>query len=155
MIASSQLVAAALDETFAFFADAANLEAITPPFLSFDIVSPLPIAMREGALIEYRLRLMGAPVRWLTRIESWQPGRGFTDVQLTGPYACWIHHHTFVARTDGTEVHDRVEYALPLEPLSAPVHALFVRPTLERIFAYRRGVIAHVLGTPRKTWRSR
>jgi len=143
---SVQVVAASLDETFAFFGDAANLEAITPPFLAFDIVTPLPIAMREGTLIEYRLRLMGAPMRWLTRIESWEPGRAFTDVQLRGPYACWMHRHTFTPLARGTEVHDRVDYALPFEPWSAPIHHAFVRPTLERIFAYRRGVVAYVLG---------
>jgi hypothetical protein len=142
----AQWVGAPLPETFEFFADAANLEAITPPFLRFAIVTPLPIAMREGALIEYRLRLHGLPVRWLTRIEEWTPGRGFVDRQLRGPYALWVHRHTFDACDGGTRVRDRVDYALPLDPLSRPAHGLYVRPTIERIFAHRREVIARVLG---------
>ena len=133
-------------ETFAFFADAANLQAITPAFLGFEIRTPLPIAMHAGTLIEYRIRLGGVPMQWLTRIERWEPVHAFVDVQLRGPYARWVHLHTFTPEGAGTRVRDRVEYALPLAPLSAPVHALFVRPTIERIFRHRHEVIARVLG---------
>jgi hypothetical protein len=143
---TTQAVAAGIEETFAFFSDAANLDAITPPSLGFTILTPLPIVMREGALIEYRLRLMGMPIHWLTRIDEWTPGRSFTDTQLRGPYALWVHRHSFAPHRDGTLIQDRVDYALPLPNLTAPIHALFVRPMIERIFAYRREVIARVLG---------
>jgi hypothetical protein len=89
---------------------------------------------------------MGLPLGWLTRIEEWEPNRSFTDVQLRGPYARWIHRHDFVPHDGGTWVRDRVEYSLPLAPLTDPAHALFVRPTLERIFAYRRSAIVRLLG---------
>ncbi len=141
-----QWVPAGLDETFAFFADAANLERLTPAFLGFSILTRLPITMREGTLIEYRLRLFGVPLRWLTRIEVWEPGRRFVDRQLRGPYALWVHTHAFERSGSGTLVRDRVEYALPLDPLSRPVRALFVRPTLERIFDFRRAEVAGALG---------
>ncbi len=143
---SEQWVPAPPDATFDFFSDASNLEAITPDFLHFRILTPLPIHMGEGVLIDYRLRLHGAPVHWVTRIEAWKPGRSFVDRQLQGPYALWVHEHAFEARDGGTLVRDRVEYALPLDPLSRPVHALYVRPTIERIFAHRREVIGRVLG---------
>ena len=146
MLTGEQRVGAGLEEAFTFFSDAANLQALTPPFLHFSILTPLPIQMRTGTLIEYRLGLMGLPLGWLTRIEEWEPNRSFTDVQLRGPYARWIHRHDFVPDAGGTSVRDRVEYALPLAPLSGPAHALFVRPTLERIFAYRRSAIARLLG---------
>jgi ligand-binding SRPBCC domain-containing protein len=146
VLTSEQRVGAGLQETFAFFSDAAKLQALTPSFLHFNILTPLPIEMRTGTLIEYRLRLMGLPLGWLTRIEEWEPNRSFTDVQLRGPYAHWIHRHTFMPHGGGTSVRDRVEYALPLAPLSDPGRILFVRPTLERIFAYRRGAIARLLG---------
>jgi ligand-binding SRPBCC domain-containing protein len=143
---TEQVVAAGIEDTFAFFSNAANLDAITPPSLGFTILTPLPIVMREGALIEYRLRLMGLPIRWLTRIDTWDPGRSFTDTQLPGPYAVWVHHHSFSRDPEGTRIRDRVEYALPVPFLTAPVHALFVRPMIERIFAHRRVVIGRVLG---------
>ena len=146
VLTSEQRVGAGLEESFAFFSDAANLQVLTPPFLHFSILTPLPIEMRAGTLIEYRLGLMGLPLGWLTRIEEWEPNQSFTDVQLRGPYARWIHRHTFRPHGGGTSVHDRVEYALPLAPLSDPGHVLFVRPTLERIFAYRRDAIARLLG---------
>jgi len=141
-----QWLPAPMERAFAFFADAANLQALTPPFLDFGILTPLPIEMRAGALIEYRLRLMGLPLGWLTRIEEWEPNRSFTDVQLRGPYARWIHRHTFAPGDGGTWVRDRVEYALPLAPFTDPGRVLFVRPILERIFAYRRDAIARLLG---------
>jgi ligand-binding SRPBCC domain-containing protein len=145
-LTSEQWVSADRDRCFAFFADAGNLEALTPPFLRFGILTPRPIEMRTGALIEYRLVLMGVPLTWLTRIEDWRPGQRFTDIQLRGPYARWIHRHTFVAEAGGTRVRDEVDYALPLAPFSDPVHALFVRPRLEEIFAYRRDVVARLFG---------
>lgn len=144
--ACEQWVGADIERTFAFFSNAANLETITPPYLHFRILTPLPIEIREGALIEYRIRLFGAPVHWLTRIEEWQPGRSFTDVQVRGPYALWVHRHRFTAREGGTLVEDHVEYRVPGTPLSAPVHSLFVRPTVERIFAHRRRAIERILG---------
>ena len=143
---AEQAVVAGIDETFTFFSNAANLDAITPPSLGFTILTPPPIVMGEGTLIEYRLRVLGMPIHWLTRIDEWTPGRSFTDTQLRGPYALWVHRHSFVPHRGGTLIGDRVEYALPLPSLTAPVHAMFVRPMIERIFAYRREVIARVLG---------
>ncbi len=148
---TEQWVGAGLDETFAFFADAENLEAITPPFLHFRVLTQLPITMGEGVLIDYRLRLHGMPARWVTRIEEWSPGQGFVDRQLSGPYPHWVHRHRFEAGRGGTWVRDRVDYALAFDPLSRPVHAFYVRPTIQRIFAYRRGAIAHLLGEGRGT----
>jgi len=129
------------DEVFAFYADAFNLEAITPPWLGFRVVTPGPIEMRAGALIEYRLALHRIPVRWLTRIEEWTPGRSFVDAQLRGPYRLWHHTHTFTPAGGGTLVGDRVRYALPFGPLGTVAHAALVRRDLERIFDYRRPAI--------------
>ncbi len=146
VLTTSQYVARPLEDAFAFFADAANLERITPAFLGFDIRTPLPILMRDGALIEYRIRLGGIPMKWLTRIDRWRPGVEFVDTQLAGPYARWVHLHTFRAEGGGTRMEDRVEYRLPLAPLSHPAHELFVRPMLDRIFRHRHAVIAARLG---------
>jgi ligand-binding SRPBCC domain-containing protein len=145
VLETDQWVGAGLEETFAFFSDATNLGAITPPYLGFRILTPLPIEMRDGALIEYRLTMMGLPMNWLTRIEQWAPNHSFVDVQLRGPYARWVHRHTFVSEAGGTRVRDRIEYAIPFAPLSDPVLALFVRPTLGRIFRHRHETIARLL----------
>lgn len=139
-----QLIARPRSEVFRYFADAANLQAITPAFLSFRITTPLPIEMRAGALIEYRLRLFGVPFRWKTRIEEWQPEERFVDQQLSGPYRRWWHLHTFEERPGGTLMRDRVEYELPLGPLGAIARRLFVARQLDGIFAHRRRVIARV-----------
>ena len=113
VFATSQWVPTAPDETFAFFADAWNLERITPPFLRFRIITPAPVAMGVGTLIDYRLRLRGIPVRWQTEITAWDPPRSFTDVQVRGPYRKWVHRHDFVAESGGTRVDDTVRYAVP------------------------------------------
>ena len=142
------------DEVFPFFADAGNLEAITPPWLSFAVVTPRPIEMRAGALIEYRLTLHRLPISWLTRIEEWVPGERFVDAQLQGPYKLWHHTHEFEA--DGahhTLMRDTVRYALPLAPLSELAHRAFVARDLARIFDYRRDYLTTSLPSmPAARW---
>jgi ligand-binding SRPBCC domain-containing protein len=136
------------DEVFRFFGDAGNLEAITPPSLRFSIVTPRPIEMRAGALIEYRLRLRGLPISWLTRIEEWEPGVRFVDMQLRGPYALWHHTHTFEPDGEGaTILRDKVRYALPLGPLGEIANFLLVQRDVERIFDHRRDAVATAFGT--------
>ena len=119
---------------FPFFSDAGNLEQITPPWLHFRVLTPKPIEMKAGALIDYRLKVHGLPMKWRTRINCWDPPHRFEDEQLRGPYRKWVHEHTFEERDGGTVVRDRVEYATPFDWL---VHGILVRPDIERIFDYR------------------
>jgi ligand-binding SRPBCC domain-containing protein len=133
-------------EVFPFFADAGNLERITPEWLGFRVVTPRPIEMRAGTLIEYRLRLHGLPFRWLTRIDVWEPPHRFVDRQLRGPYRDWRHEHTFAAGgPGGTLMRDRVEYSLPLGPLGRLADAVLVRRDLARIFDHRAGSVARFI----------
>jgi ligand-binding SRPBCC domain-containing protein len=125
-----------LDEVFAFFSAAENLEVITPPELGFKILTPTPIVIAEGTLIDYRLRLFGVPFGWRTRIARWDPPHSFTDEQLKGPYRKWVHTHSFRAVDGGTEMSDEVRYQLPLAPLGDIAYPL-VRLQVGRIFAYR------------------
>lgn len=143
-----QVVAARRADVFPFFADAANLERITPAFLGFRIVTPLPIEMRAGTLIDYRIKLSGIPLRWRTRIESFEPDDRFVDVQLKGPYALWRHTHTFRDVPGGTEVGDRVEYALPFGVLGRIAHRVMVARQLQTIFDHRACVMAEMFGVP-------
>lgn len=123
------------DEIFAFFANAANLEALTPPWVGFAFVTPTPVAMRTGALIDYRLRIHGIPIRWRTEITHWAPPFRFVDRQLRGPYRLWEHEHRFEERDGGTVASDRVRYAVLGGAL---VNRVLVAPDIARIFAYRR-----------------
>jgi ligand-binding SRPBCC domain-containing protein len=122
------------EEVFAFFSDARNLDAITPAWLRFGMLSPAPVRMTEGAVIDYKLRVHGLPIRWRTKITEWNPPLRFVDEQLRGPYRLWIHEHDFEPRDGGTLVRDQVRYAVPFDFL---VHRLFVRRDVSRIFAYR------------------
>ena len=119
---------------FTFFSDVANLEALTPPWLSFHIVTPLPIPMQGGTLIDYRLRVHGIPLRWRTRILVWEPEHRFVDEQLRGPYRLWHHEHVFEDVEGGTRMQDRVTYAVWGGAL---INHLFVRKDVEKIFTYR------------------
>ena len=132
-----QLLPGPPDEVFEFFADALNLEAITPPLLRFRVVTPEPIEMRAGTILQYRLRIRGLSLDWLTRIAEWEPGVRFVDEQLVGPYRLWHHTHEFEPSEGGTLMRDTVRYALPLWPLGE-LAAPIVRRELRRIFDYRR-----------------
>jgi ligand-binding SRPBCC domain-containing protein len=143
LLERTQRIDRPLAQVFPFYADAGNLERITPPWLGFEMVTPTPIAMAAGALIEYKLHLHRIPISWRTRIETWEPPRRFVDAQLRGPYILWHHTHTFREDSPGTTIlDDRVRYALPFGPLGEIAHALFVRRDLERIFDFRRDAVA-------------
>ena len=142
----SQLLDRPVEEVFAFYSDAVNLEAITPPFLRFRILTPTPIVMRAGTRIEYALSLHGAPVRWRTLITRWEPNACFVDEQESGPYALWRHTHTFEAQGARTLMRDVVEYREPFGALGQLAHVLVVRRMLDRIFDYRRDATGQLLG---------
>ncbi len=133
-----------IEDVFLFFGEAANLERITPPELRFRITTPQPIIMREGTLIQYRLRLFGIPIRWKTRISAWEPPHRFVDEQLSGPYRTWIHTHRFTDLGSSTLMEDEVLYDLPLRCIGRWVHPV-VRMELKRIFDYRRKAIQRIL----------
>ena len=123
------------DEVFHFFADAFNLETLTPPWLKFEVLTPRPIVMRVGLQIDYRLRLRGLPLRWRSEITAWEPPGRFVDEQRRGPYRAWIHEHTFEEQDSGTLARDRVQYAVIGGQL---VNRLFVRRDVKKIFHFRQ-----------------
>jgi ligand-binding SRPBCC domain-containing protein len=136
-------------ELFPFFADAHNLERITPPWLHFGVLTPRPIAMAEGTLISYRLRLHGLPLSWLTRITAWDPPHGFVDEQLRGPYRLWRHQHRFEADGAGTLSRDRVDYELRgTDTMQDIAQRLLVARDLTRIFRFRGERLAELFGQP-------
>ncbi len=132
-------------DVFAFFADAGNLEAITPPLLRFRVVTPPPIVMGPGTLIRYRLRVRGVPLGWLTEITRWEPPHLFVDEQRRGPYALWEHIHTFEADGDETIMRDVVRYRIGFGPVGVLANRLVVRRDVERIFDYRAERVAQLL----------
>ena len=142
-----QWIPAGRDALFAFFADASQLEELTPPWLGFEILTPLPIEMRSGARIEYRLRLAGVPLRWRTRIASWDPPHAFVDVQERGPFALWEHTHRLLPAGDGVLMQDVVRHATPLGPLGELAYALGVRAALAAIFDFRFARVRERFGT--------
>lgn len=140
---AEQELATPLDRLFPFFADAKNLQTLTPAFLSFEIKTPPPIVMREGALIDYRIKLRVLPMTWRTHIAVWEPPLCFVDEQLKGPYSLWRHEHRFVARGERTLVIDHVDYRVPF---GSVVNKLLVQPDLERIFTFRQAKMAELFG---------
>jgi ligand-binding SRPBCC domain-containing protein len=130
-------------EVFPFFADAHNLERLTPSWLRFAVLTPAPIAMGEGTLIDYRLRLRGIPLSWRSVIRSWDPPHGFVDEQVRGPYRRWVHEHRFEPRDGGTWASDRVRYRVLGGRL---VDALLVRRDVERIFRFRHAALTRWFG---------
>ncbi len=141
-----------VDVVFAFFSSAENLELITPPELRFRIVTPAPVQIRQGALIDYQLSLLGIPFRWQTKITRFEPPFTFTDEQIRGPFKVWVHTHTFEPARSGTIIRDQVRYRLPLFPFGELAY-LMVRAQLKRIFEFRRQAVTELL-VGRSTTRS-
>jgi ligand-binding SRPBCC domain-containing protein len=131
------------DEVFPFFGEARNLEELTPPWLKFEVLTPAPIIMKPGTLIDYRIKIHGIPIRWRTEIVEWQPPHHFVDMQLSGPYTLWHHTHTFTEQDGGTLCRDEVRY----RPRGgALMNWLFVRRDVERIFFYRKKRLLEIFG---------
>lgn len=144
----AQWIPRPIDDVFAFFSDARNLEEITPPWLGFGIVTQGPIRIARGTRIRYRLRLHGIPLGWTTEIRQWRPPLRFVDVQLRGPYRLWHHTHRFEPKDGGTLMTDIVRYRLPFGILGRAMHLAVVRREVERIFAFRFQRIQEVFGSP-------
>ncbi len=136
---------AQINTVFDFFSDAQNLERITPTFLGFHIITPTPIKISQGTLIDYKLRIHGIPMRWQTHISEWNPPYSFTDEQLKGPYQQWIHRHTFESIGDGnaTLMRDHVRYSIFAGKL---VHFL-IKKDIQTIFKHRTQVIESIFNT--------
>jgi ligand-binding SRPBCC domain-containing protein len=143
---TEQRVQRPLDEVFTFFSRPENLQRITPPWLSFEIVGDPPAEVSAGLEIEYRLRVHGFPTQWRSSIDAYEHDREFIDRQLKGPYSVWIHHHRFEPDGDATIIRDTVRYQIPFGILGAAAHLLFVRRDLRRIFDYRHSAVEVILG---------
>jgi ligand-binding SRPBCC domain-containing protein len=131
------------ERAFAFYGDAQNLEPLTPPWLHFEVTTTGEITMAAGTLLDYRLKLHRVPIRWQTRIETWEPPLRFVDVQAKGPYLLWEHTHLFEPAGEGEAIiRDRVRYAIPFGPLGTLADRLFVRRDLRRIFDFRAQAVA-------------
>lgn len=129
---------------FSFFSNARNLERLTPSSVAIEVVTPEPIEMRAGALIDYRLKIHHIPVRWRTRITAWDPPNEFEDIQVRGPYRQWIHQHAFIDEGDTTLMQDTVRYRVFGGAL---VNWLIVERDLKKIFTYRERAIQEIFGS--------
>lgn len=132
-----------LDEIFAFFADAHNLEILTPTWLRFEVLTPRPIDLSKGVVVDYKLRIHGLPLRWQSEITAWEPPHRFVDEQLRGPYRLWRHEHRFREERGGTVAEDHIVYAVPGGAL---VNRLFVARDVEKIFAFRSEKLRELFG---------
>ena len=144
LLVSTLRVPRPIEQVFEFFADARGLDQLTPAYLRFEILTPDPIAVGPGVLLDYRLRIHGLPVRWQSEITVWDPPHRFVDEQRKGPYRWWIHEHRFVPKHGDTDVVDRVHYGVPGGALT---HGLFIARDLRAIFEYRAARLRRLFGS--------
>ena len=143
-----QLIDRPRREVFAFFERPENLERITPASMGFEILTPRPILMQTGTVLDYTIRLFGLPLRWTTVITAYNPPHSFADVALHSPYSFWHHTHTFAEVDGGTLMTDEVRYALPLGPVGRLANSHWVKRQLERIFDFRAEAIRKLIDSP-------
>jgi len=137
-------IPATIDEVFNFFSDARNLDTLTPPLLKFKILTPDPIVMQVGTLIDYKLKIRGIPVTWQSEITVWENPHKFIDEQRKGPYRSWVHEHQFVEDSEGTYVKDIVKYSVWGGSL---INKLLISRDLNKIFNYRKEALSRVFGS--------
>lgn len=135
-----------VNEVFDFFSKAENLDKITPPVLGFRIITPLPVDMKKGTLIDYKIKLNGIPFDWKTEITEWEPPFYFTDTQIKGPYKMWVHQHRFEDQNGRTKMTDIVNYLSPGGFFEFIPHNLIVKNKVEYIFDYRGKILAEIFG---------
>jgi len=138
---AKQFIGRPIEEVFGFFSRPENLTVITPSNLHFNILTPRPLEMKQGAVIDYTIKIFKVPIHWRTLITTYDPPFKFVDEQLKGPYNFWHHTHTFKEVSDGVEIYDEVHYGIPFGPLGSLLHALWIKKDLNHIFEYRKGVI--------------
>ena len=141
------LIERPIDQVFEFFSDAFKLQDITPPEMQFRVTTPGPLEIQEGTEIDYKLKIMGLPMRWRSLISVWQPPYCFVDEQLKGPYSYWHHLHTFESVQGGTYCYDEVRYKVPFTRL---LNGLFVQRELRQIFDYRQSRLLTLLSKQKK-----
>ncbi len=124
---------------WAFFSNPANLAAITPAHLRFNVISKHHgNTMYAGQIIEYSVSpLFGIPLYWMTEITHVRDQQYFIDEQRFGPYSLWHHQHHFKLIDGGVEMTDIVHYKIPFWLLGDAANALFIRKQLQAIFLYR------------------
>jgi len=155
ILTREQFIPRPKEEVFQFFGRPENLGAITPPELGFRILTPPPLLMKEGTLLDYTIRVLGIPIRWTTIITDFKPPFFFVDAQLRGPYSYWQHRHSFRTVQGGTIMTDEVHYLLPFGPAGTLAHTLFVRRQLGHIFDYRAGVVSEFFSGEQKSRRGK
>jgi len=143
---SEQLMPRPVEQVFDFFKRPENLDAVTPKNLGFKILTPSPIIMQKGAVIDYTIQIYGIPMQWQTLITDYNPPCSFTDTQVKGPYKTWIHTHRFSAQGDGTLMVDEVEYSIAYGLIGEMARILFVKREIEKIFNHRRKIMNQVFG---------
>lgn len=145
---TEQVIPASLETVWDFFSSPVNLKTITPPYMGFDILTPVPDKMEAGLIIAYTVRpLLSLPIQWVTEITHVEPMRFFVDEQRFGPYRFWHHRHTFTPVEGGVHMEDLVYYALKQPLIDGVINKLLVRPRLEEIFEYRRRKVEELFGT--------
>lgn len=133
-----------VDEVFHFFSNPVNLARITPPAFRLRIITPQPVVIQQGTIIDYKIKALGIPFKWRTEITVWQPPHRFVDIQVHGPYSLWTHEHVFEAKDGGTLMHDRLQFRSPgwvLEPL---INKLLVQPKIEELFDHREACLKKI-----------
>lgn len=147
VLEQEQFLPISMEEAWAFFSSPRNLDEITPPELGFKIESLRSETMHEGQIITYKVKIMpGLWIPWVTEIKAVDEGKSFVDEQRFGPYKFWHHRHWFEEVEGGVLMKDLAHYAMPFWPFGEIGHGLFVRPKLEKIFGFRRGILEERFG---------
>jgi len=133
----SSSLAAPASAVYAWHESPGALERLLPPWTSVRLVESRG-GLQPGARVVLRLGPKPLQRRWVANIRECQPGFGFTDEQIEGPFKYWLHRHRFVERNEAEcNLEDKIDYRLPYGPAGTIIAGAAVRSQLERTFRFR------------------
>ncbi len=131
-----------------FLSNPANLKAITPDSMGFNILSGDDRAMFPGQIIAYKVSpFSGYSTKWVTEITHVKEGSYFVDEQRFGPYALWHHKHFIKEVNGGVQMEDIIDYKIPFGFLGQMMHPFVVKKQLLKIFRYREQKLSELFGS--------
>lgn len=124
------------DRLFAWHENPCAIERLTPPWNNVKVIRK-DIGLNPGSEVHLKTYIGPIPVTWVARHTSYQPGKEFSDIQVKGPFARWLHHHRMIPKNkEQSFLEDEVQYQM-----YAGLGNVIAKRSIEQLFHYRHTIL--------------